>query len=96
MDPQEKKEHGGLMVPALLAHLACCGGLLLFMLVGSAGFAAIAAIVRDPLVQTIALAGVAAIFVVWWRRRRSGTARELDGPRPPGTSGNVEAAGRDQ
>ncbi|MEE8436649.1 MAG: hypothetical protein V3S64_17815 [bacterium] len=85
MGPQKQNERGRLMVPALIAHVVCCGGLLLVVLVGSAGFAAIAAFARDPVVQAVALAGVASLLVVWWSRRRSATARGTGGERSPST-----------
>ncbi|MCH8076678.1 MAG: hypothetical protein IIC13_15830 [SAR324 cluster bacterium] len=81
MDPQKQKERGRLMVPMLVAHVVCCGGLMLVVFVGSAGFAAIAAFARDPVVQAVALAGAASLLVVLWSRRRTGAVRGTGGER---------------
>ena len=54
--------------------LVCCGGLVLFVLLGSAGFAAIATFLRDPVVQAVGLAALVALLMVLWSRRRSGAA----------------------
>lgn len=70
-----------IIVPVLLAHVACCGGILLVVFVGSAGFAAIAAFARDPVVQAVALAGAASLLVVLWSRRRTGAVRGTGGER---------------
>ncbi len=43
MEQRNGNKFGRLMVPALLVHLVCCGGLLLAVMLGSVGFAAIAA-----------------------------------------------------
>lgn len=74
-----------IVVPVFLAHVVCCGGILLVAFVGSAGFAAIAAFAHDPVVQAVALAGAALLLVVLWSRRRTAAARGTGGDRSSST-----------
>ncbi len=57
------------MIPLLLAHVVCCGGILLLVVVGSAGLTAIGGMLRNPLVQVVGLILLGMALVAFWRRR---------------------------
>lgn len=46
--------HKGLLA-VIVAHVVCCGAIFVAAVFGSAGFAALAGFVRNPLVQGVAL-----------------------------------------
>ena len=57
------------MIPLLLAHVVCCGGIFLIVIVGSAGLTAIGGMLRNPLVQVVGLILLGMALVAFWRRR---------------------------
>jgi len=57
------------MIPLLLAHVVCCGGIFLIFIVGSAGLTAIGGMLRDPLVQVVGVVLLAIALVAFWQRR---------------------------
>ncbi|MBI4082233.1 MAG: hypothetical protein HY423_06430 [Candidatus Lambdaproteobacteria bacterium] len=61
---------------ALLVHVVCCGGLLLWPLIGTAGLSALGGYLGDPLLQGAALLIGGGIGVaVWLRYRRMAAHR---------------------
>ena len=69
----------------VLAPALCCGGFVLLpVILGSAGIAAIGALISNPLVQVLGVIGV--VFAVYaFRRRKNGRAKaaaELSGAAP--------------
>ena len=75
MKQRSGKEIGRLMVPALLVHGVCCGGLLVALLMGSAGLTVVAALVRDPLIQAAGLLAGTGLALWAWRRHKASLAR---------------------
>ncbi len=57
------------VIPLLLAHAVCCGGIFLIAVVGSAGLTAIGGMLRDPLVQVVGVVLLAIALGAFWRRR---------------------------
>lgn len=51
------------------APVICCGAIFLPAVIGSVGFAAVAAVFRDPLVQAGAAIGLVVLIAALWRRR---------------------------
>ena len=59
---------GSLILAA--APVICCGGLLLPALIGSAGFATLTAVFKDPLFQAGAAIAMVLLVAILWRQRR--------------------------
>jgi len=82
---------GSVVVPVAVLHAVCCGGLLLALLLGSAGFTVIAAFFQDPLIQAAGLIGAAALALWAWRRHKASLARRTTRTLPPSTDEDAEA-----
>ena len=84
MGNQEKTTHrsGGVLKLVVLASLVCCGALLLPALIGSAGLAALAGVLLNPILWVPALV-LFAIWVGFARRRKllnSGSGMQISEP----------------
>lgn len=75
---KQAKPHGAgkkLLVPLVVAHVACCGGLLLLPLASSATIGAAAGWLGDPHVQVGGVAVLLGSGLLIWRRLRRRTRR---------------------
>lgn len=59
-----------MFLPVLLAHAACCGGILLWPVVGSATITALGGFMDSLALQLVGLILLAAGFTVFWRRMK--------------------------
>ena len=60
------------LVPVLLAHVACCGGILLWPVMGSAVIAALGGVTNSLALQLAGLILLAGGVIVFWRRVKNG------------------------
>ncbi len=65
---QEKPPTGKGILILAAAPVICCGAFLLPVLIGTAGFATLAAVFKDPLFQAAAAIGIMVLVAVLWRR----------------------------
>lgn len=63
------------LFPVLLAHVACCGAILLAGASGATVLAALGAYLGDPVVIAVAGLVIAALAIQWFRGRRGIEAR---------------------
>lgn len=60
-----------MLVPVLLGHVVCCGGILLWPVIGSAVITALGGIADSLALQLVGLALAAGGAAVFWRRRKN-------------------------
>ncbi len=55
-------------MPAALAHVVCCGGILILTLIGTASLATVTGFLLHPMVQFVGVVILAVGISVLWRR----------------------------
>jgi hypothetical protein len=78
--PSNRRALSRVLVPVAVLHGVCCGGLLLWLLLGSAGIAALGSHLGDPLILAAALLLLGGGGLAAWRSRRRRRAAAVTEP----------------
>lgn len=91
-NPQGKSKK--MFIPVLVAHVACCGGILLWPILGSTAITALGGVINSPVIQLGGLILLVAGFVFFLRRIKHKTrVTQQDVQSPAIYASNSDAAG---
>lgn len=83
-----------MFIPVLVAHVACCGGILLWPILGSTAITALGGVINSPVIQLGGLILLVAGFVFFLRRIKHKTrVTQQDVQSPAIYASNSDAAG---